>query len=81
MDQVGFVSGASVYRVQENEQEPDPTPVASSSKQQAKLGAYFESAEGSKLEVKKRKYAHLTPKDCRRRVYVPIKTITGLTYL
>lgn len=66
MGEIGFVSGASLYRGQEEQEQVSQAPIASSSKQQAKLGAYFEQAEGSKFELKKRKYPPLKQSDCKR---------------
>lgn len=70
MDDTGFVSGSALYRGQEDSEQDQASqvPVASSSKQQAKIGAYFGQVEAKRLELKKRKYPPLKPSDCRRYV-------------
>lgn len=61
MDDLGFISGASL-RI---DQEHPPQPSASSSKQ-ASLSTYFGATEGSSFEIKKREYAPVTDKECYR---------------
>ena len=70
MDDTGFVSGSALYREQEDSEQDQASqvPVASSSKQQAKIGAYFGQVEVKRPELKKRKYPPLKPSDCRRYV-------------
>lgn len=61
MEDVGFVSGATLQRVDESPQE-----LTASTSKQATLGSYFGASEGSKYEIKKRERAFVSDKDCYR---------------